>query len=122
MKSKRKILEHLANVPYTKNSAFKIIGFLRGSCLVEAGEKVIFTHNSDARNLPKTFDDFIKWLNDESEENEVLATLIEDLTEAHRDAMAEGKLTVFDRIGRQIEYLIDELGIEIPDEEDAKEE
>lgn len=117
MKSKRRILRHLAETPYTKKSALKILGFLSANGIIELDEEVQFKKTALNGEVPdKTFKDFVAWYEDESEDNEILATLLEDLSEAQKEAYDEKDNEAFDRVTKQIEFLIDALELEIPDE------
>lgn len=118
MKSRKRILRHLAETPYTKRSALKILGFLTANGTIELGEEVAFMKTLTADRLPdKTFKDFVAWYENEAEDNEVLATLLEDLSEAQKEAHDEKDNETFDRVTKQIEFLFDALGLEIPEDE-----
>lgn len=115
MKSRKRILRHLAETPYTKKSALKILGFLTANGIIELGEEVQFTKTDPSDEVPdKTFKDFVAWYEDEAEDNEILDTLLEDLSEAQKEAHDENDIETFKRVTKQIEFLFDALGLEIP--------
>lgn len=118
MKSKRRILRHLQKTPYTKKSALKILGFLTANGIIELGEEVQFKNTALNSEVPdKTFIDFVAWYEDEAEDNEILATLLEDLSEAQKEAHDEKDSETYNRVTHQIEFLIDALELDIPKDE-----
>lgn len=122
MKSKRKVFEHLGAVAYTKNAANRIMGFLLGCGIVEKGEVVEFKNPDD--DEPRcNFDDFYAWFENEEEELAIFGSLIEDLSDAQQEALAEGDMATFKRVTDQLMLLLEDYGNDILEmEEEAEEE
>lgn len=122
MKSKRKVFEHLGEVAYTKNAANRIMGFLLGCGIVEKGEVVEFKNPDD--DEPRcNFNDFYAWFENEEEELAVFGSLIEDLSDAQQEALAEGDMETFKRVTDQLMLLLEDYGndileMEMDDEEE----
>lgn len=122
MKSKRKVFEHLGEVAYTKNAVNRIMGFLLGCGIVEKGEIVEFKNPDD--DEPRcNFDDFYAWFENEEEELAIFGSLIEDLSDAQQEALAEGDMETFKRVTDQLMLLLEDYGNDILEmEEEAEEE
>lgn len=122
MKSKRKVFEHLGEVAYTKNAVNRIMGFLLGCGIVEKGEIVEFKNPDD--DEPRcNFDDFYAWFENEEEELAIFGSLIEDLSDAQQEALAEGDMETFERVTEQLMLLLEDYGNDILEmEEEAEEE
>ena len=122
MKSKRKVFEHLGEVAYTKNAVNRIMGFLLGCGIVEKGEIVEFKNPDD--DEPRcNFDDFYAWFENEEEELAVFGSLIEDLSDAQQEALAENDMETFKRVTDQLMLLLEDYGNDILEmEEEAEEE
>ena len=121
MKSKRKVFEHLGEVAYTKNAANRIMGFLLGCGIVEKGEVVEFKNPDD--DEPRcNFNDFYAWFENEEEELAVFGSLIEDLSDAQQEALAEGDMETFKRVTEQLMLLLEDYGNDILEMEDDEEE
>ena len=123
MKSKRKVFEHLGEVAYTKNAANRIMGFLLGSGIVEKGEVVEFK-NPDIDESRSNFDDFYAWFENEEEELAIFGSLIEDLSDAQQEALAEGDVETFNRVTEQLMLLLEDYGNDVLEmgEDDEEEE
>ena len=121
MKSKRKVFEHLGEVAYTKNAASRIMGFLLGCGIVEKGEIVEFK-NPDDGEIRCNFDDFYAWFENEEEELAIFGSLIEDLSDAQQEALAEGDMETFKRVTDQLMLLLEDYGNDILEMEEASEE
>lgn len=123
MKSKRKVFEHLGEVAYTKNAVNRIMGFLLGCGIVEKGEIVEFKNPDD--DEPRcNFDDFYAWFENEEEELAIFGSLIEDLSDAQQEALAENDMETFKRVTDQLMLLLEDYGndvLEMEDEEEEKE-
>ena len=121
MKSKRKVFEHLGEVAYTKNAVNRIMGFLLGCGIVEKGEIVEFKNPDD--DEPRcNFDDFYAWFENEEEELAVFGSLIEDLSDAQQEALAEGDMETFNRVTEQLMLLLEDYGNDILEMEEESEE
>ena len=122
MKSKRKVFEHLGEVAYTKNAVNRIMGFLLGCGIVEKGEIVEFKNPDD--DEPRcNFDDFYAWFENEEEELAIFGSLIEDLSDAQQEALAEGDMATFKRVTEQLMLLLEDYGNDVLEmEEEAEEE
>lgn len=121
MKSKRKVFEHLGEVAYTKNAANRIMGFLLGFGIVEKGEIVEFKNPDD--DEPRcNFDDFYAWFENEEEELAIFGSLIEDLSDAQQEALAEGDMATFKRVTDQLMLLLEDYGNDILEMEEDEEE
>lgn len=122
MKSKRKVFEHLGEVAYTKNAVNRIMGFLLGCGIVEKGEIVEFKNPDD--DEPRcNFDDFYAWFENEEEELAIFGSLIEDLSDAQQEALAENDMETFKRVTDQLMLLLEDYGNDIVEmEEEAEEE
>lgn len=121
MKSKRKVFEHLGEVAYTKNAANRIMGFLLGFGIVEKGSIVEFKNPDD--DEPRcNFDDFYAWFENEEEELAIFGSLIEDLSDAQQEALAEGDMATFKRVTDQLMLLLEDYGNDILEMEDDEEE
>ena len=121
MKSKRKVFEHLGEVAYTKNAANRIMGFLLGCGIVEKGETVEFKNPEDD-DIRCNFDDFYAWFENEEEELAVFGSLIEDLSDAQQEALAEGDMATFERVTEQLMLLLEDYGNDILEMEGDDEE
>lgn len=123
MKSKRKVFEHLGEVAYTKNAANRIMGFLLGCGIVEKGEVVEFK-NPDIDESRSNFDDFYAWFENEEEELTIFGSLIEDLSDAQQEALAEGDMETFNRVTEQLMLLLEDYGNDVLEmgEDDEEEE
>ena len=122
MKSKRKVFEHLGEVAYTKNAVNRIMGFLLGCGIVEKGEIVEFKNPEDGE-IRCNFDDFYAWFENEEEELAVFGSLIEDLSDAQQEALAEGDMETFKRVTEQLMLLLEDYGNDVLEmEEEAEEE
>ena len=122
MKSKRKVFEHLGGVAYTKNAANRIMGFLLGCGIVEKGEVVEFK-NPEVDELRSNFDEFYAWFENEEEELAIFGSLIEDLSDAQQEALAENDMETFKRVTDQLMLLLEDYGndileMEMDDEEE----
>lgn len=123
MKSKRKVIEHLGEVAYTRNAIHRIMGFLLGCGIVEKGEVVEFKNPEDGE-IRCNFDDFYAWFENEEEELAIFGSLIEDLADAQRDALAEGDMETFKRVTGQLMLLLEDYGndiLEMESEDEAGE-
>ena len=122
MKSKRKVFEHLGEVAYTKNAVNRIMGFLLGCGIVEKGEIVEFKNPDD--DEPRcNFDDFYAWFENEEEELAIFGSLIEDLSDAQQEALAENDMETFKRVTEQLMLLLEDYGNDVLEmEEEAEEE
>ena len=122
MKSKRKVFEHLGEVAYTKNAVNRIMGFLLGCGIVEKGEIVEFKNPDD--DEPRcNFDDFYAWFENEEEELAIFGSLIEDLSDAQQEALAENDMETFKRVTDQLILLLEDYGNDVLEmEEEAEEE
>ena len=121
MKSKRKVFEHLGEVAYTKNAVNRIMGFLLGCGIVEKGEIVEFKNPDD--DEPRcNFDDFYAWFENEEEELAIFGSLIEDLSDAQQEALAEGDMATFKRVTEQLMLLLEDYGNDILEMEEESEE
>ena len=112
MKSKRKVFEHLGEVAYTKNAANRIMGFLLGFGIVEKGETVEFKNPEDGE-IRCNFDDFYAWFENEEEELAIFGSLIEDLSDAQQEALAEGDMATFKRVTEQLMLLLEDYGNDV---------
>lgn len=121
MKSKRKVFEHLGEVAYTKNAANRIMGFLLGCGIVEKGEVVEFK-NPEVDELRSNFDEFYTWFENEEEELAIFGSLIEDLSDAQQEALAEGDMETFKRVTDQLMLLLEDYGNDILEMEEDEEE
>ena len=121
MKSKRKVFEHLGEVAYTKNAANRIMGFLLGCRIVEKGEVVEFK-TPDIDEPRCNFDEFYTWFENEEEELAIFGGLIEDLSDAQQEALAEGDMATFKRVTEQLMLLLEDYGNDILEMEDDEEE
>lgn len=121
MKSKRKVFEHLGEVAYTKNAANRIMGFLLGCGIVEKGEVVEFK-NPDIDEPRCNFDEFYAWFENEEEELAIFGGLIEDLSDAQQEALAEGDMETFKRVTDQLMLLLEDYGNNILEMEEDEEE
>ena len=121
MKSKRKVFEHLGEVAYTKNAANRIMGFLLGCGIVEKGEVVEFK-NPEVDELRSNFDEFYAWFENEEEELAIFGSLIEDLSDAQQEALAEGDMATFKRVTEQLMLLLEDYGNDILEMEEETEE
>lgn len=122
MKSKRKVFEHLGDVAYTRNAANRIMGFLLGCGIVEKGEVVEFK-NPEIDELRSNFDEFYAWFENEEEELAIFGSLIEDLSDAQQEALAENDMETFKRVTDQLMLLLEDYGNDIREmEEEAEEE
>ena len=121
MKSKRKVFEHLGEVAYTKNAANRIMGFLLGCGIVEKGEVVEFK-NPEVDELRSNFDEFYAWFENEEEELAVFGSLIEDLSDAQQEALAEGDMATFKRVTEQLMLLLEDYGNDVLEMEEETEE
>lgn len=121
MKSKRKVFKHLGEVAYTKNAANRIMGFLLGCGIVEKGEVVEFKNPEDGE-IRCNFDDFYAWFENEEEELAIFGSLIEDLSDAQQEALAEGDMATFKRVTEQLMLLLEDYGNDILEMEDDDEE
>lgn len=123
MKSKRKVFEHLGGVAYTRNAANRIMGFLLGCGIVEKGEVVEFK-NPEVDELRSNFDEFYAWFENEEDELAVFGSLIEDLSDAQQEALAENDMETFKRVTDQLMLLLEDYGNDIleveTDDEDEK--
>ena len=122
MKSKRKVFEHLGEVAYTKNAVNRIMGFLLGCGIVEKGEVVEFK-NPEVDERRSNFVDIYAWFENEEEELAVFGSLIEDLSDAQQEALAEGDMETFKRVTEQMMLLLEDYGNDVLEmEEEAEEE
>ena len=121
MKSKRKVFEHLGEVAYTKNAANRIMGFLLGFGIVEKDSIVEFK-NPDIDEPRCNFDDFYAWFENEEEELAIFGSLIEDLSDAQQEALAEGDMETFKRVTDQLMLLLEDYGNDILEMEEDEEE
>lgn len=122
MKSKRKVFEHLGEVAYTKNAVNRIMGFLLGCGIVEKGEIVEFKNPEDGE-IRCNFDDFYAWFENEEEELAIFGSLIEDLSDAQQEALAEGDMATIKRVTEQLMLLLEDYGNDVLEmEEEAEEE
>lgn len=121
MKSKRKVFKHLEEVAYTKNAANRIMGFLLGCGIVEKGETVEFK-NPEVDELRSNFDEFYAWFENEEEELAIFGSLIEDLSDAQQEALAENDMETFKRVTDQLMLLLEDYGNDILEMEDDEEE
>lgn len=122
MKSKRKVHEHLNGFAYTRNASHRIMGFLLGCGIVEKGETVEFK-NPEQDEPRCNFDDFFAWFENEEEELAIFGGLIEDLSDAQQEALAEGDMATFKRVTEQLMLLLEDYGNDILEmEEEAEEE
>ena len=125
MKSKRKVFEHLGEVAYTKNAVNRIMGFLLGCGIVEKGEVVEFK-NPEVDERRSNFDEFYAWFENEEEELAVFGTLIEDLSDAQQEALAEDDMETFNRVTEQLMLLLEDYGNDVlemcEDDEDNEDE
>ena len=112
MKSKRKVFEHLGEVAYTRNAANRIMGFLLGCGIVEKGEVVEFK-NPEVDELRSNFDEFYAWFENEEDELAVFGSLIEDLSDAQQEALAENDMETFKRVTDQLMLLLEDYGNDI---------
>ena len=121
MKSKRKVFEHLGEVAYTKNAVNRIMGFLLGCGIVEKGEIVEFKNPDD--DEPRcNFDEFYAWFENEEEELAIFGSLIEDLSDAQQEALAENDMETFKRVTEQLMLLLEDYGNDILEMEENDEE
>ena len=123
MKSKRKVFEHLGEVAYTKNAVNRIMGFLLGCGIVEKGEIVEFKNPEDGE-IRCNFDNFYSWFENEEDELAVFGSLIEDLSDAQQEALAEGDMETFKRVTEQLMLLLEDYGndvLEMEEEDEAEE-
>ena len=121
MKSKRKVFEHIGEVAYTKNAVNRIMGFLLGCGIVEKGEIVEFKNPDD--DEPRcNFDDFYAWFENEEEELAIFGSLIEDLSDAQQEALAEGDMATFKRVTEQLMLLLEDYGNDVLEMEEETEE
>ena len=123
MKSKRKVFEHLGEVAYTKNAVNRIMGFLLGCGIVEKGE-IVEVKNPDDDEPRCNFDDFYAWFENEEEELAVFGSLIEDLSDAQQEALAENDMETFKRVTDQLMLLLEDYGndiLEMESEDEAGE-
>lgn len=121
MKSKRKVFEHLGDVAYTRNAANRIMGFLLGCGIVEKGEVVEFK-NPEVDELRSNFDEFYAWFENEEEELAIFGSLIEDLSDAQQEALAENDMETFKRVTDQLMLLLEDYGNDILEIEGDEEE
>lgn len=122
MKSKRKVFEHLGEVAYTKNAVNRIMGFLLGCGIVEKGEIVEFKNPEDDE-IRCNFDNFYAWFENEEDELAIFGGLIEDLSDAQQEALAENDMETFKRVTDQLMLLLEDYGNDILEmEEDDEEE
>ena len=122
MKSKRKVFEHLGEGAYTKNAVNRIMGFLLGGGIVEKGEVVEFK-NTEVDEIRYNFDHFYEWFENEEEELAIFGSLIEDLSDAQQEALAEGDMETFKRVTDQLMLLLEDYGNDVLEmEEEAEEE
>ena len=121
MKSKRKVFEHLGEVAYTKNAVNRIMGFLLGCGIVEKGEIVEFKNPEDGE-IRCNFDDFYAWFENEEEGLAVFGSLIEDLSDAQQEALAEGDMATFKRVTEQLMLLLEDYGNDVLEMEEETEE
>ena len=122
MKSKRKVFEHLGEVAYTRNASHRIMGFLLGCGIVEKGE-VVESKNPEDGEIRYNFDHFYEWFENEEEELAIFGSLIEDLSDAQQEALAEGDMATFKRVTDQLMLLLEDYGNDIVEmEEEAEEE
>lgn len=122
MKSKRKVFEHLGEVAYTKNAANRIMGYLLGCEIIEKGEIVEFK-NPEQDEPRCNFNDFYAWFENEEEELAIFGGLIEDLSDAQQEALAEGDMATFKRVTDQLMLLLEDYGNDILEmEKEAEEE
>lgn len=117
MKSKRKVIEHLGEVAYTKNAIHRIMGFLLGLGIVEKGEMIEFKI-PEMDELRHDFNDFHDWFENEEEELAIFGSLIEDLADAQQDALAEGDMETFKRVTGQLMLLLEDYGNDILEADD----
>lgn len=123
MKSKRKVFEHLGEVAYTKNAVNRIMGFLLGCGIGEKGEIVEYKKPEDGEILCN-FDDFYAWFENEEEELAIFGGLIEDLSDAQQEALADGDMATFKRVTEQLMLLLEDYGndvLEMEEETEGKE-
>lgn len=121
MKSKRKVFEHLNGFAYTKNASHRIMGFLLGCGIVEKGETVEFK-NPEEGEIRCNFDNFYAWFENEEEELAIFGSLIEDLSDAQQEALAEGDMATFNRVTEQLMLLLEDYGNDILEMEEDEEE
>ena len=112
MKSKRKVHEHLNGFAYTRNASHRIMGFLLGAGVIEKGEIVEFKNPEDDE-IRYNFDYFYSWFENEEDELAVFGSLIEDLSEAQQEALAEGDKATFNRVTEQLMLLLEDYGNDI---------
>ena len=120
MKSKRKVQEHLNGTAYTRNASHRIIGFLLGSGLIMKGEILEFKNPEDDE-IRHDFDYFYEWFENEEEELAIFGGLIEDLSDAQQEALAEKDMATFKRVTEQLMLLLEDYGndvLEIEEEGD----
>lgn len=121
MKTKAKVFKHLSEVAYTKNGSHRILGFLLGAGVVEKGEVVEFKV-ADIDETLCNFDYFYDWFENEEEECAVFGSLIEDLSDAQREALADGDVERFERVTEQLMLLLEDYDIDILDEDEEDNE
>ena len=109
IKEKKEIFKHLNHVAYNKIGALKIAAFLLGQGIVKKGEKIYFAGCKAGERL-HTFEDFYKWYTTVNS-NEILDTLLIDLGDRLEQALNGGDFDMADRIGLQLEFLVDALGL-----------
>lgn len=120
MKSKRKVHEHLNGFAYTRNASHRIMGFLLGVGLVEKGEVVEFKNPEDGE-IRYNFDHFYDWFESEEDELAVFGSLIEDLSDAQQEALAEGDMATFKRVTEQLMLLLEDYGNDIEEMKEDEE-
>lgn len=121
MKSKRKVHEHLNGFAYTRNASHRIMGFLLGVGVIEKGDVVEFKNPEDDE-IRYNFDHFYEWFENEEEELAVFGSLIEDLSDAQQEALAEGDMETFKRVTEQLMLLLEDYGNDILEMEEDEEE
>lgn len=122
MKSKRKVHEHLNGFAYTRNASHRIMGFLLGVGVIEKGDVVEFKNPEDDE-IRYNFDHFYEWFENEEDDLAVFGTLIEDLSDAQQEALAEGDMETFNRVTEQLMLLLEDYGNDVLEmEEEAEEE
>lgn len=118
IKEKKDIFKHLNNVVYNKIAAHKIVAFLLGQGLIRKGDKVRFKEANGGERL-HTFEDFYRWYTTVNS-NEILESLLCDLGDKLELTLNSGDFELADRVGLQLEFLIDSLGLDISKEKESE--
>lgn len=120
MKSKRNVREHLNGFAYTRNASHRIMGFLLGVGVIEKGDVVEFKNPEDDE-IRYNFDHFYEWFENEEEELAIFSGLIEDLSDAQKEALAEGDMATFKRVTEQLMLLLEDYGNDIEEMKEDEE-